>query len=174
MFLPGGPWQRFLKKKFQVQWRLGLTCGGISVDSNVDHWRLVSQQTQQMIHSFNVAKSIQSRKSSKCLNIYTFRQRYTKKVTGTLWYFLYLCNVWKSLKKASFWKNASEASKFYFQNEYIWIFTPKYYVRIYKWYFDHFLQQSRFSATFHSHLYLLNKAIINFAYEVHTYMRSWS
>ena len=124
LFLPGGPWQRFLKKKFQVQWRLGLTCGGISVDSNVDHWRLVSQQTQQMIHSFNVAKSIQSRKSSKRLNIYTFRQIYAKKVTGTLWHFLCLCNVWKSLKKASFWKNASEASKFYFQNEYIWIFKP--------------------------------------------------
>ena len=115
LFLPGGPWQRFLKKKFQVQWRLGLTCGGISVDSNVDHWRLVSQQTQQMIHSFNVAKSIQSRKSSKCLNIYTFRQRYTKKVTGTLWYFLYLCNVWKSLKKPHFGKMQAKRANFIFK-----------------------------------------------------------
>ena len=47
---------------FQVQWRD--TCGGISVDSNVDHWRL---HLAFILWRNSICQLI------KCLNIYTFR-----------------------------------------------------------------------------------------------------
>ena len=82
LFLLGGPWQRFLKRNSS------------SMTLEIDMWwyfrwfkcrSLKVRGSQQMIHSFIVAKSIHSRKTSKCLNIYTFRhQIYTKKVTITV------------------------------------------------------------------------------------------